>query len=260
MPVFRLGEQPAFPPPHLADASGLLAVGGDLRPERLLAAYRAGIFPWYGEEEPLLWWSPDPRMVIFPDRLHTPRSLKKILRQNRFTITFDTAFDRVIENCAGVRHQNGEGTWIMPEMICAYQQLHRLGIAHSAEAWRKGRLAGGLYGVSLGSLFFGESMFMTEPDASKAAFITLAAALFQNEFTLIDCQIETAHLSRFGGINISRKRYLKLLARGLQANTRHGVWDISDFSAGHYRNESPFRHKFPPKTATAFNMLRKTNA
>src|SRR5215831_4007452 len=168
MTVFLLGQDPeTFPPPERADRSGLLAVGGDLTPARLLAGYRRGIFPWYSEGQPILWHSPDPRFVLLPGRLHVPKSLEKVVRRRTYDIRADTAFSEVLD-----------GTWITPEMHGAYAALHRLGHAHSVEAWKDGELVGGLYGVALGRVFFGESMFARAPDASKAAFATIARALF----------------------------------------------------------------------------------
>ena len=214
---FWLGPEPVFPPADLAHSSGLLAVGGDLTPERLLAAYRAGVFPWpLGEvDDPMFWFSPDPRFVLRPSELHVARSLRKTLRSGRFEIRYDTAFEAVIRACAATRRRHEHGTWISEPMVEAYVELHRLGHAHSAESWVGDRLTGGLYGVSLGSAFFGESMFYSDPDASKAAFATLVPELGERGFRLIDCQQETAHLERFGAKPISRRRFLRDLARAL---------------------------------------------
>lgn len=217
MTVFHLGDdEDEFPPPEWADASGLLAVGGPLTTRRLLAAYRLGIFPWYSEGQPVLWHSPDPRFVLAPSRLHVSRSLERTLRRGTYRIRADTVFDRVVEACAGAPRPGQSGTWITPEMRAAYGALHRIGAAHSVEAWADGELKGGLYGVALGSMFFGESMFSRAPDASKAAFATLARALFAAGCQLIDCQQETEHLARFGAESWPRTRFLRALARALK--------------------------------------------
>ncbi len=211
MPIYLLSEELIFPPPELAEPEGLLAVGGDLSIERLLLAYKMGIFPWYNEGEPILWWSPDPRMVLFPPELHIPKRLKRILRQGRFKITFDKAFEQVIKECAMVRQEKGEGTWITQDMVKAYTKLHLAGFAHSAEAWCQDKLVGGVYGVALGQVFFGESMFSRVSNSSKAAFVTLVQQLSKWGFRLIDCQVSTSHLSRFGAQEIPRKDFLKMV-------------------------------------------------
>jgi len=226
MPVFRLGSEFAFPHPEQSDPSGLLAVGGDLSPERLLLAYSAGIFPWYSEGQPILWHSPDPRAVLVPEKLHVPRSLAKTLRHGRFEVRLDTAFDAVISACAEVPRPEGDGTWITADMQRAYSELHRLGFAHSAEAWEDGRLVGGLYGVSLGSAFFGESMFTLRPDASKVAFVVLVQQLARWRVGLIDCQMHTAHLERFGAVLWPRSRFLAALDECLESATRRGAWQL----------------------------------
>jgi len=228
MPVFRLSSNLTFPPPHLAIAEGLLAVGGDLSIERLVMAYSQGIFPWYAEDDPILWWSPDPRLVLYPDELHVSRSLRKLLRQRPFAVTLDRAFDRVIRACAGSRGPDHPGTWIVPEMIAAYETLHGAGLAHSVEAWDGDGLAGGLYGVSLGDVFFGESMFSRASNASKAALVHLVEGLQRAGFRLIDCQVTTAHLMRFGAREISRSRFLEELQRALKHPTRQGRWHFSE--------------------------------
>lgn len=229
MPIYRLPAEPLFPPVSEAEPDGLLAVGGDLSPQRLLAAYAQGIFPWYSEGEPILWWSPDPRLVLEPAALHLPRSLAKVLRRGTYRITFDTAFDQVMAACAGVREENGGGTWITPEMRAAYGRLHQLGHAHSVEAWLDPPedpplLAGGLYGIALGGCFFGESMFFRRPDASKAAFVTLVRTLDRLGFTLIDCQQTTHHLVRFGAHEIPRHRFLSHLHHALRRPLPPGSW------------------------------------
>jgi leucyl/phenylalanyl-tRNA--protein transferase len=226
MPVFRLGSEFAFPHPERSDPSGLLAVGGDLSPERLLLAYSAGIFPWYSEGQPILWHSPDPRAVLLPGELHVSRSLAKTLRRGRFEVRLDTAFDVVIAACADVPRREADGTWITADMQRAYSDLHRLGFAHSAEAWEDGHLVGGLYGVSLGSAFFGESMFTLRRDASKTAFAVLVQQLARWGFDLIDCQMHTPHLERFGAVPWPRRRFLATLEGCLQRETRRGAWRL----------------------------------
>jgi leucyl/phenylalanyl-tRNA--protein transferase len=221
--VFRLDERLLFPPPESADQTGLLAVGGDLRPERLLLAYSLGIFPWYSRE-PILWYSPDPRFVLRSSALRVSTSLRKTLRKSRYRITLDTAFASVIEACARTRRPGQRGTWITTAMKAAYVELHRRGFAHSAEAWLGERLVGGLYGVSLGGAFFGESMFAQEPDASKAAFVRLVEQLARWRITLIDCQVHTEHLERFGASQWPRSLYLSALRRALHAPSRSGPW------------------------------------
>lgn len=226
MPIKFLGKDPEdFPPPHMADRSGLLAVGGDLSPERLLVAYSRGIFPWYSEGQPYLWYSPHPRFVLEPSKLHVGRSLRKSLKAGRFHIRWDTAFVQVMEACGRVPRPGQNGTWITRDMLRAYTELHRLGFAHSVEAWQEGRLVGGLYGVSLGAAFFGESMFALEPDASKVAFVTAVERFAGWGFHLIDCQVETEHLARFGAEHWPRPRFLEALARALQEPTRRGSWE-----------------------------------
>ncbi|MGC9021922.1 MAG: leucyl/phenylalanyl-tRNA--protein transferase, partial [Dissulfurimicrobium sp.] len=217
MPVYVLGNDPVFPPPESARSDGLLAIGGDLDPQRLIAAYRLGIFPWYSPGEPILWWSPDPRLVLNPKRLHVSRRLRRTIRQAKFKITFDAAFSDVIRACRETRIEAGEGTWISDEMVAAYTRLHNMGIAHSSEAWASGRLVGGLYGVAIGRVFFGESMFSTERDASKVALVTLVRQLDAWSFELIDCQMTTRHLLSLGAEEIPRKTFLSILARLVDA-------------------------------------------
>lgn len=215
-----------FPDPACAEDDGLLAVGGDLAPARLLAAYRQGIFPWYGEGMPVLWWSPHPRLILEPDRVHVPRRLGRVLRQGRFAVTLDTAFAAVIRHCATVPRPGGQGTWIVPAMEAAYQRLHDLGYAHSVEVWRGGRLVGGLYGVALGGAFFGESMFHLEPDASKVGFVTLARALARAGYQLIDCQQTTPHMVRLGGFEVGREEFARRLEAALRLPTQQGQWRL----------------------------------
>ncbi|WP_217473865.1 leucyl/phenylalanyl-tRNA--protein transferase [Stutzerimonas stutzeri] len=206
----------SFPPLEKAmrEPNGLLAAGGDLSPERLMAAYRHGCFPWYQEGQPLLWWSPDPRTVLYPEELHVSRSLRKKLRQEVFNVTFDQAFRAVIEGCAGPRSY-ADGTWITTPMQDAYVTLHRLGVAHSVEVWQDGRLVGGLYGLAMGRLFFGESMFSHTTDASKVGFVTLVERLRDWDFKLIDCQMPTQHLASFGARPIPRQVFAEALAKHL---------------------------------------------
>ncbi len=209
MPVFILDDSLKFPPAELARPDGLLAVGGDLSVPRLLSAYRSGIFPWYNEGDPILWWSPDPRLVLYPDELHIPRRLKRTIRQNRFKVTFNQAFEQVIRMCARSRRDRGEETWITREMVEAYIRLFEKGWCESAEAWLDGELAGGLYGVRISRVFFGESMFSVARDASKVAFAASVKRLEQEKVRLIDCQVPTRHLAAFGARLIPRSRFLK---------------------------------------------------
>ena len=228
MPVFRLSNNLSFPPPHLAIADGLLAVGGDLSIERLVLAYSQGIFPWYAEDDPILWWSPDPRMVLYPGELHVPRSLGRLVRRGRFTLTLDNAFGQVIRGCAGNRGVDHPGTWIVPEMIAAYEELHATGLAHSIEVWEGDALVGGLYGVSLGGSFFGVSMFSRTSNASKVALVRLVEALYREGFQLIDCQVATAHLTQFGAREIPRTRFIQDLKQALKQPTRQGRWEFTE--------------------------------
>ncbi|BBO66193.1 leucyl/phenylalanyl-tRNA--protein transferase [Desulfosarcina alkanivorans] len=215
MPVFTLSKRLSFPPPHLAIKEGLLAVGGDLSPERLILAYRNGIFPWYSPGDPILWWSPDPRLVLYPDELYVSKSLRRVIRRKRFHITFDEAFDSVIRECAEVKRSYGEGTWITEEMKDAYCELHRQGYAHSVEAWQGDSLVGGLYGIAIGHAFFGESMFSRVSNASKVAFVSLVENLRKLNFKLIDCQVKTDHLIRFGAREIPRKLFLEQVEKAV---------------------------------------------
>ncbi|MGH7847054.1 MAG: leucyl/phenylalanyl-tRNA--protein transferase [Candidatus Binatia bacterium] len=225
MPVYRLIDEIIFPRPERADPSGLLAIGGDLSSQRLLAAYRLGIFPWYSVGQPILWWSPDPRVIIELNEFHVSRRLRQRLRQGRFTITFDQAFDQVIQACATVPRKGEKGTWITAEMTEAYERLHKEGFAHSAESWLEDKLVGGIYGVSLGRCFFGESMFFRATDASKVAFAALVERLRAWEFHLIDAQIINPHLIRLGAKEISRKAFLARLQKALSYPTLLGSWD-----------------------------------
>jgi leucyl/phenylalanyl-tRNA--protein transferase len=224
MAVYQLSHALLFPDPRHANPDGLLAVGGDLSQERLLLAYRLGIFPWYEDGYPILWWSPPRRCVLDPADFHVSRSLARLLRQERFRITFDTAFAQVMRACGETRIAEGKGTWITEEMIDAYCALHEAGFAHSTEAWVDGELVGGIYGVSLGSAFFGESMFKRIANASKAVFAMLAQQLERWDFTMIDCQITNPHLQRLGSYEITRAEFLRRLAHALTKPTRVGKW------------------------------------
>ncbi|MFC2116038.1 leucyl/phenylalanyl-tRNA--protein transferase [Bacteroidota bacterium] len=219
-------NQGYFPEPELAGEDGLLAAGGSLEPEVLLEAYSRGIFPWYSQGSPILWWSPDPRMVLFPDRFRISKSLKQTLKKSVFEIRMDTVFEDVIRHCSQQPRPGQEGTWITAEMIDAYIRLHEAGYAHSVESWKEGKLAGGLYGVSLGGAFFGESMFHLERDASKIAFFHLVEFVKDRDFDLIDAQQSTSHLKSLGAAEISRQKFLDLLARSLQKKTLMGRWEI----------------------------------
>lgn len=223
MPVYRLDDRLVFPPVHLAE-DGLLAVGGDLRPERLLVAYTHGVFPWYAENLPILWHSPDPRMMMTTRDLVVQRSLRKAIRRQPYELKMDTAFTQVLEACASVPRPGQSGTWLLPEMVDAYTKLHELGFAHSIEAWEGPTLVGGLYGVSLGAAFFGESMFARAEDASKIAFVACVRQLAAWHIGLIDCQVHTEHLARFGAYEVPRVRYLELLKIALDEPTRRGRW------------------------------------
>ena len=225
MPVFRLTDKLVFPPVHLSTPEGLLAVGGDLSVQRLLLAYRSGIFPWYSKAEPLLWWSPDPRSVLFPHELRISRSLQKILRQDRYAVRMDTDFQTVITSCANIERKNQDDTWITDEMIDAYLNLHRHGYAHSFETWYQGKIVGGLYGVSIGRCFFGESMFSTHRDASKVALVYLARFAAGMDFGFIDCQVPSNHLCRLGARNIPRRKFMRLLEEHINLPTTIGLWD-----------------------------------
>lgn len=210
-----------FPPLNkaLREPNGLLAAGGDLRPERLIQAYRHGCFPWFQDGQPILWWSPDPRTVLLPDELHVSRSLAKVLRQGRYQVSFDQAFAEVIRACAAPRSYAAE-TWITSPMQDAYLELHRSGIAHSVEVWRDGELVGGLYGLAMGQLFFGESMFSRADNASKVGFVTLVERLKAWGFVLIDCQMPTEHLLSLGARTISRDEFARYLSRHLDQPNR----------------------------------------
>jgi len=223
-PWYEAHEGFSFPPPDRADPRGIVCTGGNLSPGLLLSAYSQGIFPWYSSGEPLIWWSPDPRFVLFPQELHVSGTMRKIIKKRRFRLSVDQAFGRVIRACSGVKRPGQRGTWIVPDMVDGYERLHALGYAHSAEAWLDDELVGGLYGVSLGSLFFGESMFSLVPDASKAVFIPLVWRLADEGCTLIDSQVRTDHVAGMGGRDIMRSEYLGILSAGIRHPGFRGNW------------------------------------
>ncbi len=225
MPLFRLSERLDFPPAWLARSDGLLCIGGDLSAQRILLAYENGIFPWFSENEPILWWSPDPRLVLFPGNIKISKSLNKKIKGNFFHLTIDHAFEETILSCSKPRKKEYAGTWLVEEMIEAYVQLHKLGYAHSIEAWKEGRLVGGLYGLCLGGIFFGESMFSFERDASKIALAALACHLKQHRFDLIDCQVTTNHLLSLGATEISRNSYLDIIQRSIKRKDIGNIWN-----------------------------------
>lgn len=223
-----LGPADGFPSTATAmeEPNGLLAAGGDLTPQRLLSAYRAGIFPWYEEPQPVLWWSPNPRSVMFPDELHVSRSLRKVLRRNEYVLAVDTAFSRVMSACAAPRRYS-EGTWIGREMLGAYINLHELGYAHSIEVFDSGRtLVGGLYGVAIGGAFFGESMFSIRPNTSKVALVALVDILKRGHFGLIDCQVGNPHMVSLGARDIDRLDFEAQLAHTIGIETDPGIWSL----------------------------------
>jgi leucyl/phenylalanyl-tRNA--protein transferase len=226
---FWLDPHPvAFPPTHLAlnEPDGLLAIGGDLTSEWLLSAYQKGIFPWYAHDDPILWWTPNPRSVLFTDAIHLSKSLKKRLRQARFDVTFDQAFTDVLKACAHTPRPDQDGTWILPEMMQAYERLHHQGHAHSVEVWQDSVLVGGLYGVAIGRMFFGESMFSRHSDASKLALVALCTQLREWGFRLIDTQVATDHLQRMGARLVSRELFESLLTQQIQQSAPP-VWSLS---------------------------------
>lgn len=209
--MYYLSDELRFPSPHLATNEGIVAVGGDLRPERVLLAYRKGIFPWFEQDEFLIWWSPDPRMVLFPDQLRISKSMRSFLRKHPYEITFNKAFNEVVKSCARVKRFGQTVTWITPGLMEVYQVLHEQGHAHSVEVWDGAELVGGLYGIDIGQVFCGESMFSRASNSSKLALIILARELKKNKYKLIDCQVPTAHLASMGAAPISRKEFLSYL-------------------------------------------------
>jgi len=210
--MYRLTDALLFPSPEQASAEGIVAVGGDLQPERVMLAYRKGIFPWFESDDFLLWWSPDPRMVLFPDRLKVSKSMRTVLRKKQFEVTFNKAFDQVVEACAKVKRFGQNGTWITPGLMEVYSTLHTQGHAHSVEVWEEGSLVGGLYGIDLGTVFCGESMFSKSSNSSKVALIYLVKELKKNKYELIDCQVPTQHLASMGAEPISRTEFLTFLS------------------------------------------------
>jgi leucyl/phenylalanyl-tRNA--protein transferase len=219
---FIRGNAP-FPSVNEATEDGLLAYGGDLSPERLLLAYRSGIFPWYGRDEPILWWAPDPRLVLYLDEFICRKSLKK--RFKHFDVRYDTAFTQVIQCCSYISRKGQMGTWLVPEMIEAYQKLFHRGYAHSVEAWQDGKLVGGLYGIAIGKMFFGESMFAQVSDASKVAFAHLVERLKHDGFEMIDCQVATDHLKSLGAREISRELFMEQMGKKVDEFASHEHWD-----------------------------------
>lgn len=219
-----LTDELRFPPPEGASPEGIVAIGGDFRAERLLLGYAQGIFPWPSEGLPLLWFSPDPRFVLEPKQAHLARSLRKRMRKGDIEVRFDTAFGETIRRCAGKSRPGQRGTWITDDLINGYERLHRLGYAHSIESWVDGKLVGGLYGVGMGRVFFGESMFADQPDASKVAFATLLAHLIHWDFRLVDCQVHTDHLERFGATGWPRRKFLQALREAVAHDGITGSW------------------------------------
>jgi leucyl/phenylalanyl-tRNA--protein transferase len=233
MHLYALSEKLEFPDPQTASSEGLLAIGGDLSVARLVTAYANGIFPWYDDDTPILWWSPDPRCVLYPSQLHVPASLRRRINSGQFEVTLDTAFEAVIHACADAARPGQSGTWIVDEMIDAYMNLHEAGVAHSVEVWSRGAgdgrvLAGGLYGVALGGVFYGESMFYRRTDASKVAVVWLVRLLEFWGYRVVDCQQTTAHMLRFGAQEVSRACFLEELDRALRMPLRAGRWQIPD--------------------------------
>lgn len=224
MPLYQLSDEIIFPPPQLALEDGLLAIGGDLRPERIIKAYSMGIFPWYGIDSPILWWSPNPRMLLIPDQFKLRKSLRNTLNKKLFELRFDTQFEEVIRQCAKVRRKGQDETWITEEMLKAYIQLHHMGLCHSVETYYKDELVGGLYGISLGKAFFGESMFHTKADASKVALYSLVEKAKEWDFLFIDAQQETDHLKSLGAKPVAREKFLTLLDEAMKHPTKQGIW------------------------------------
>ncbi len=226
MPVFQLPQELIFPDPELAEEDGLLAVGGDLSPERLLLAYSHGIFPWYNEGDPILWWSLNPRLMLFPNQFKCSGSLQRTIKSNKFEVKFDTNFEKVIRNCSKVKRNKQDDTWITQEMTDAYTHLHKLGFAHSVETYFQGKMVGGLYGISIGKVFVGESMFHTMADASKVALYHLVELLKKWDFHFIDAQQPTNLLISLGAEEIERKQYLNLLKKATKYSTHRGKWSL----------------------------------
>jgi leucyl/phenylalanyl-tRNA--protein transferase len=230
MPTYLIHKELKFPPVSLADPNGLLAVGGDLSIERLLLAYRSGIFPWFNDGDPVLWWSPDPRCLLLPQNLKVSKSMRNILNRGELEVRYDQAFSAVIRKCRNTKRKE-DGTWITIDIVQAYEELHEAGYAHSVEVYKDDKLCGGLYGVSLGAAFFGESMFSEYPNASKAALITLAKDAAMNGMDFIDCQLYTDHLASMGALNFERGLFITKLQQTLKKPTLRGNW--SDESIWH---------------------------
>ncbi len=226
MPIFQLRDDPIFPDPELAEEEGIIAIGGDLSPERLIAAYSCGIFPWYSEGDPILWFSPNPRMVLYPQNFKRSDTLARLVRSEKYELRIDTAFSSVIASCAKIPRPGQDGTWITGDMQEAYIRLHELGLAHSFETYLDGKLVGGLYGVSLGNAFFGESMFHHERDASKFAFNALVEFASKHHFDFIDAQQPTKHLTSLGAQEVPRTTFLRELASTQHNDTLQGHWSI----------------------------------
>ena len=218
-----------FPHPETAHPSGILAIGGDLSTERLLLAYQYGIFPWYNEGEPIVWWHPDPRFVLFPTEVKIAKSMRSYFNKAKYRVTFDQEFDTVIYKCGTAKDRKHEGTWISEEIVSSYSYLHEIGYAHSVEVWDGGTLVGGLYGIAIGKVFYGESMYSDAPNASKMALITLARVLQQQGFVLIDCQISNPHLESMGGRHIPRSMFMEYMSKNAVLPPDHGIWDSDAF-------------------------------
>jgi len=214
----------SFPPVDGSSPEGIVCAGGNLSPGVLLSSYRQGIFPWYNQGDPILWWSPNPRFAVLPETFHLPASSRRLLKHHDFRLSLDREFGQVITRCASVQRPGQDGTWILPEMRNAYEKLHELGYAHSVEVWREGSLTGGLYGISLGGAFFGESMFSLESGASRVGFLCLALMLFEQGFTLIDSQVHTDYVAGMGGVDLPRGAYLRRLEASLLQGDKRGSW------------------------------------
>jgi leucyl/phenylalanyl-tRNA--protein transferase len=225
LPIYILNDKIEFPPVAGAE-DGIVAIGGDLKAERLIMAYKSGIFPWYSEEEPIIWHSPEQRFVLFLEELHISKSMKRVLNSTRFSVTFDSDFSFVINQCASVNRKGQDGTWIIKEMIDAYVNLHHLGYAHSVEVWHEEKIVGGVYGVSIGKCFFAESMFHTVSNASKIALINLVKFLKKNDFLFLDAQVFTEHVATMGAIEIPRNEFIQLLNNGIQFSDKIGKWHL----------------------------------
>lgn len=224
MGIYLLTDELIFPDPELSEPDGLLAVGGDLSPSRLLLAYEKGIFPWFNPSDPILWWSPDPRGVIYPEDIKVSKSMRNVLNRQDYEVHYDRDFEAVIKNCRSVARKE-PGTWISDDITDAYTELHKIGVAHSVEVYMEDELVGGLYGVSLGKAFFGESMFSFKPNTSKIALIDLSRRLQKLDFKMVDCQLYTEHLGSLGAKKVSRKRFLNELKEALEADTLIGPWN-----------------------------------